>query len=133
MVLVEVNRLSSTRDTAAGKAQIEMLELRNLVGMAPAEPLVSAETLNDVIAPLPPLTNSTRAGTFRATDLKLAKATESSPKLASNRHELREDWMSSVMAGYQRMGFGYPLNGINDAGQLGRFRNLSLLHCRRLS
>jgi len=31
MVLVELNRLRSTRETAEGKAQIEMLELRNLI------------------------------------------------------------------------------------------------------
>jgi len=31
MVLVELNRLRSMRETAEGKAQIEMLELRNLI------------------------------------------------------------------------------------------------------
>src|SRR6266487_2845380 len=35
MVLVELNRLRSMRETAEGKAQIEMLELRNLIGMTP--------------------------------------------------------------------------------------------------
>src|SRR6476661_1875116 len=39
MVLVELNRLRSMRETAEGKTQIEMLELRNLIGMSPDEPV----------------------------------------------------------------------------------------------
>ena len=38
MVLVEVNRLRSMRETSEGKVQVAMLELRNLMGMNPEAP-----------------------------------------------------------------------------------------------
>ena len=118
MVLVELNRLRSTRETAEGKAQIEMLELRNLIGMNPDEPLRLRGDFNDVIVPLPPLTASTELALSERPDLKLAQAAESlaEARIEQARSEGRLD--ASVIAGYQRMAFGYPLNGINDAGQL---------------
>jgi cobalt-zinc-cadmium efflux system outer membrane protein len=118
MLLVELNRLRSTRETAEGKAQIEMLELRNLIGMSPDQPLRLRGDFNDVIAPLPPLTISTELAISERPDLKLAKAAESfaEARIEQARTEGRLD--ASLIAGYQRMDFGYPLNGINDAGQL---------------
>ena len=118
MLLVELNRLRSMRETAEGKAQIEMLELRNLIGMTPDEPLRLRGDFSDVIAPLPPLTNATDLALSERPDLKLAKAAESfaEARIEQARAEGRLD--ASLIAGYQRMDFGYPLNGINDAGQL---------------
>ena len=118
MVLVELNRLKSTRETAEGKAQIEMLGLRNLIGMAPDESLRLRGDFNDLIAPLSPLAEATARALSERPDLKLAKAAESfaEARIDQARAEGRLD--ASVMAGYQRMAFGYSLNGINDAGQL---------------
>jgi cobalt-zinc-cadmium efflux system outer membrane protein len=123
MVLVELNRLRSMRETAEGKAQIEMLELRNLIGMTPEEPLSLRGDFNDVIAPLPPLTNSTELALSERPDLKLAKAAESfaEARIEQARAEGRLD--ASFTAGYQRMDSSYPLNGINDAGQLSPIRS----------
>lgn len=123
MVLVELNRLRSTRETAEGKAQIEMLELRNLIGMSPDEPLRLRGDFNDVIAPLPPLTNSTELALSERPDLKLARAAESfaEARIEQARAEGRLD--ASLTAGYQRMDSSYPLNGINDAGQLSPIRS----------
>jgi len=39
MVLVEVNRIRSMRESGVGKVEVAMLELRNLIGMNPEEPL----------------------------------------------------------------------------------------------
>jgi cobalt-zinc-cadmium efflux system outer membrane protein len=118
MVLVELNRLKSTRETAEGKAQIEMLELRNLMGMAPDEPLRLRGDFNDLIASLSPLAEATALALSERPDLKLAKAAESfaEARIEQARSEGRLD--ASLVAGYQQMAFGYPLNGINDAGQL---------------
>ena len=123
MVLVELNRLRSMRETAEGKAQIEMLELRNLIGMSPDEPLRLRGDFNDVIAPLPTLTNSTELALSERPDLKLAKAAESfaEARIDQARTEGRLD--ASLTAGYQRMDSSYPLNGINDAGQLSPIRS----------
>ncbi len=118
MILVELNRLRSMRETAEGKAQIEMLELRNLLGMTPEEPLSLRGDFNDMIAPLPSLADATELALSNRPDLKLAKAAESfaEARIEQARAEGRLD--ASLTAGYQRMAFGYPLNGINDAGQL---------------
>jgi cobalt-zinc-cadmium efflux system outer membrane protein len=123
MVLVELNRLRSMRETAEGKAQIEMLELRNLIGMTPEEPLSLRGDFNDVIAPLPPLTNSTELALSERPDLKLAKAAESfaEARIEQARAEGRLD--ASFTAGYQRMDSSYPLKGFNDAGQLSPIRS----------
>jgi outer membrane protein, heavy metal efflux system len=118
MVLVELNRLKSTRETAEGKAQIEMLALRNLIGMAPEEPLRVRGDFDDLITPLSPLSEATARALSERPDLKLAKAAESfaEARIEQARSEGRLD--ASLIAGYQRMAFGYPLNGINDTGQL---------------
>jgi cobalt-zinc-cadmium efflux system outer membrane protein len=118
MVLVELNRLRSTRETAEGKAQIEMLELRNLIGMTPEEPLRLRGDFNDLIAPLSPLAEATERALSERPDLKLAKAAESfaEARIEQARAEGRLD--ASLTAGYQRMDSSYSLNGVNDAGQL---------------
>jgi cobalt-zinc-cadmium efflux system outer membrane protein len=123
MVLVELNRLRSMRETAEGKAQIEMLELRNLIGMTPEEPLSLRGDFNDVIAPLPPLTNSTELALSERPDLKLAKAAESFAEARIEQARAVGRLDASFTAGYQRMDSSYPLNGINDAGQLSPIRS----------
>ena len=123
MALVELNRLRSTREIAEGKAQIEMLELLNLIGMSPEEPLRLRGDFNDVIAPLPPLTTSVDLAFLYRPDLKLAKAAESfaEARIEQARSEGRVD--ASLTAGYQRMDSSYPLNGVTDAGQLSPIRS----------
>src|SRR5258705_6058012 len=123
MVLVELNRLRSTRETAEGKAQIEMLELRNLVGMTPDQPLRLSGDFGDVVSPVSPITEATERALAERPDLKLAKAAESfaEARIEQARAEGRLD--ASLIAGYQRMDFSFPLNGINDAGQLSPIRS----------
>ncbi len=118
MVLVELNRLRSTRETAEGKAQIEMLELRNLIGMTPEEPLSLRGDFNDVIAPLPSLADATELALSARPDLKLAQAAENFAEARIEQARAEGRLNASLTAGYQRMAFGYPLNGINDAGHL---------------
>jgi outer membrane protein, heavy metal efflux system len=122
-VLVELNRLRSMRETAEGKAQIEMLELRNLIGLAPDEPLRLRGDFNDVVAPIPPLADATERALSQRPDLKLAKAAEifAEARIEQARAEGRLD--ASFIAGYQRMDSSYPLNGLNDAGQLSPIRS----------
>ncbi|HSE20173.1 MAG TPA: TolC family protein [Pyrinomonadaceae bacterium] len=118
MVLVELNRLRSMRETAEGKTQIELLELRNLIGMTPDEPLRLRGEFNGVIAPLPTLAEGTNRALSERPDLKLARAAETfaEARIEQARAEGRLD--ASLIAGYQRMDFGYPLSGFTDAGQL---------------
>jgi cobalt-zinc-cadmium efflux system outer membrane protein len=117
MVLVELNRLRSMRETAEGKAQIEMLELRNLIGMSLDEPLRLRGDFNDLITPLSLLAEATERALSERPDLKLAKAAESFAEARIEQARAEGRLNASVIAGYQRMDSSYPLNGINDVGQ----------------
>ena len=55
MVLVEVNRIRSTRETNEGKVEIALLDLRNIMGMKPEEPLRLRGDFDHLIEPLPAL------------------------------------------------------------------------------
>jgi cobalt-zinc-cadmium efflux system outer membrane protein len=118
MVLVELNRLRSVREGEEGKVQVLLLELRNLVGMSPEEPLRLRGDFNDLIGTLPPLAEATEGALSVRPDLKLARTAESlaEARIEQARAEGRLD--ASLIAGYQRMNSGFPVNGINNAGQL---------------
>jgi outer membrane protein TolC len=118
MTLVEVNRLHSTRETEAGKTEIVFLELRNLLGMKPEEPLRLRGDFRDLLAPLPPLAEAMRAALQTRPDLLAVRAMETlaAAQIEQARAAGRID--ASVSAGYGRNNFGFPVNGITDTGQL---------------
>src|SRR5262249_55420713 len=123
MVLVELNRFRSGREVAEGKTQLAMLELRNLMGMGPDEPLRLSGDFKNLISPMRSLADATEQALATRPDLKLAKATESfaAARIEQARSEGRVD--ASLSVGYQRMDSGFPLSGINDAGQLNPIRS----------
>jgi cobalt-zinc-cadmium efflux system outer membrane protein len=86
--------------------------------MSPEEPLRLRGDFKDLIDPLSPLVEATERALSERPDLKLARAAErfAEARIELARSEGKLD--ASLTAGYQRMDFGYPLNGINDAGQL---------------
>ena len=103
MTLVEVNRLRSMREIAAGNVEVNLLELRNLIGMESALPLRLQGNFNDLIAQLPPLIVAVEQAVFERPDLRALRATEelAEARLEQARAAGRAD--ASVMAGYQRM------------------------------
>jgi cobalt-zinc-cadmium efflux system outer membrane protein len=121
--LVELNRLRSLRETAEGKTQIEMLALRNLIGMTPDEPLRLRGDFNDVITPLSSIAEATERALSERPDLKLAKAAESFAEARIEQARTEGKLDASLTAGYQRMDSSFPLNGINDAGALSPIRS----------
>ena len=118
MVLVEVNRLRSMREMNEGKVQVAMLELRNLVGMNPDEPLrLKGDFTNLLERPLALDEATTRALNDRP-DIMAARAMEklAEVQIEQARAEGRADM--SLTAGYQRMRSGFSLRGIDENGQL---------------
>ncbi|MEK6281651.1 MAG: TolC family protein [Acidobacteriota bacterium] len=118
MVLVEVNRLRSIRETNEGKVEIALLELRNLIGMPSNEPLrLSGDFLN-LIEPLKPIAEAIEQGLRARPDLEMARAVErlAEARIVEARAGGRLD--ASINAGYQRMNSSFPVFGISDAGQL---------------
>jgi len=118
MTLVEVNRLRSMREVVAGKTEIAFLELRNLLGMKPEEPLRLRGDFADLLAPLPTLSEFTGQALQTRPDLQGVRAIEtlSEAQIEQARAAGRID--ASVSAGYGRNNFSFPVNGITNTGQL---------------
>jgi cobalt-zinc-cadmium efflux system outer membrane protein len=118
MVLVEVNRLRSMRETSEGRVQVAMLELRNLIGMGPEEPLRLRGSFDDLIGQLPPLAEATATALAQRPDLLAARAVERLAQAQIEQARAAGRLDASLTAGYQRMNFGFPVQGVNDAGRL---------------
>jgi outer membrane protein, heavy metal efflux system len=118
MALVELNRLRSMRETVESKVEVAMLELRNLLGMDPAEPLRLRGDYLNLLDQLPPVGEATERALRERPDLRMMRAGESlaAAQIEQARAEGRTD--ASLNAGYQRMETGFPLSGINDQGAL---------------
>jgi outer membrane protein, heavy metal efflux system len=118
METVELNRLRAMRETAEGKTEIALLELRNLAGIEPQEPLRLKGGFDDLLEPLSPVSEAIAQALRDRPDLQGARAMEAlaAARIEQARSEGRLD--ADVMVGYQRMKSGFPLNGIDDAGML---------------
>lgn len=114
MLLVEVNRLQSIRETVEGKVETEMFELRNMIGMRPEAPLRLSGDFSDLIGTPPPLDKQTNDALSQRSDLQGARAAErlATARIEQARSEGRIDL--AVKGGYQRMNSSFPLTGFDD-------------------
>ena len=118
MALVELNRLKSIRESAESKVEVAMLELRNLIGMTPEQPLRLRGDFDHLIDQLPPVSEATDRALRERPDVQAFRANENlaSARIEQARSEGRLD--ASLTAGYQRMNSSFPVFGVNDHGQL---------------
>ncbi len=118
MVLVELNRLRSQRESAEGKLEVLMLDLKNLSGMQPQEPLQLRGDFDHLVDQLPSVVEATDRALHDRPDLIAARAVESwaDARIEQARAEGRLD--ASLSAGYEHMTFGFPVRGVDDAGRL---------------
>jgi cobalt-zinc-cadmium efflux system outer membrane protein len=118
MALVELNRLRSLRESAEGKVEISMLELRNLMGMSPGQPLRLRGDFSGMVDHLPPVAEVTERALHQRPDLQAFRAAETlaAARIEQARAEGRLD--ASVTAGYERMNSSFPVFGVNEQGQL---------------
>ncbi len=109
MTLVEVNRLRSMRENAAGNVEVRLLELRNLMGMEAAEPLRLNGDFNDLINQPAPLAAAIEQALKNRPDLQSVRTAQqlAGARLRQARAEAKPD--ASVMAGYQRMNTLMPM------------------------
>ncbi|MDT7689187.1 MAG: outer membrane protein heavy metal efflux system [Acidobacteriota bacterium] len=116
-VLVEVNRLRSVREMERGRTEVALLELRNLIGTEPSEPLKLRGDFDGLIDPLPATADATARALASRADLLAARAAEAlaAARVEEARASGRAD--AEVRAGYQRMRTGFTLNGIDDTGR----------------
>ncbi|HKO99358.1 MAG TPA: TolC family protein [Pyrinomonadaceae bacterium] len=130
MVLVEVNRIRSMRESNQGKVEVALLELRNLMGMRLEEPLRLRGDLDHLIEPLPSVVVATEIALRERPDLRSARALETlaEARIGQARSEGRLD--ASLTGKYELMNFGFPQRGFNSSGQVvpiqGRFHSLAV-------
>jgi cobalt-zinc-cadmium efflux system outer membrane protein len=95
-----------------------MLELRNMLGMKPEEPLRLRGDFNNLIEPLPSIAEETIRALQTRPDLQAMRAMEelAEAQIKQARAEGRFD--ASLTAGYQRMNNSFPVSGVDDTGQL---------------
>ena len=129
ILLVEVNRIRSMRETNEGKVEISLLDLRNLIGMKPEEPVRLKGDFDHLISPLPTIAITTDEALRTRPDVQAARTTEelAAARIDQARSEGRLD--ASVTGKYERMDFSFPQQGVNIAGQLvpiqGTFHSVS--------
>ena len=129
ILLVEVNRIRSMRETNEGKVEISLLDLRNLIGMKPEEPVRLKGDFDHLISPLPTIAITTDEALRTRPDVQAARATEelAAARINQARSEGRLD--ASLTGKYERMDFSFPQQGVNIAGQLvpiqGTFHSVS--------
>lgn len=125
MELVELNRIRALRETSEGRAEIALLELKNLIGMPPEEALRLRGDFANLLNPLPPQTIAVEQALKNRPDLRTARALIdlNQARIEQARAEGKLD--ASVSAGYERMRQGFPQRGFDENGQLTPIRELS--------
>jgi Cu(I)/Ag(I) efflux system membrane protein CusA/SilA len=118
MALVELNRLKSMRESAAGRIEVSFFELRNLIGMAPEQPFSLKGDFDHLIDQLPSVSGATERALSERPDVQAFKAYENlaAARIDEARAGGRLD--ASLSAGYERMNSSFPVFGVNEHGQL---------------
>jgi cobalt-zinc-cadmium efflux system outer membrane protein len=95
-----------------------MLELRNLIGMPPEQPLRLKGDFDHLIDQLPAITDETVRALRDRPDLQAFRANENLAAARIEQARVEGRWDASVTAGYERMHAGFPQFGIDDHGAL---------------
>lgn len=103
MSLVELNRMRSMREIAAGNVEIKLLELRNLMGIEANQPLRLKGDFENLLVGLPPLSAAVENAVRNRPDLESVRLTLElgNARLEQARAEGRLD--AGVSLGFQRM------------------------------
>jgi len=120
---VELRRLEAGRLLAAGRADVAMVQLKQLLGMSPDEPLLLRETLETLVAGTTsdvasgaPLSMAARPDVREAE----VRVTLADARIDQVRREGRID--VNLFGTYMRMYAGFPQLGVGAAGALERVR-----------
>jgi outer membrane protein, heavy metal efflux system len=118
MALVELNRLKSMRETTEGKVEVALLELRNLIGTPPEQPLRLRGDFDHLVDQLPLVAGETIRALHDRPDVQTFRANENLAAARIDQARAEGRWDASVTAGYERMNSSFPVFGVNDRGAL---------------
>ena len=120
---VELRRFEAERLLATGRADAAMVQLKQLLGMSPEEPLRLRETLESLVAASTTATAPAPSASITARpDVREAEArvAVSDARIDQARREGRVD--VSLFGTYMRMDAGFPQQGFGETGALERVR-----------
>jgi cobalt-zinc-cadmium efflux system outer membrane protein len=120
---VELRRFEAGRLLAAGRADVAVVQLKQLLGMSPTEPLLLRETLETlVVGSTSEVTSAAPVSMAARPDLREAEArvTLADARVDQARREGRVD--ISLFGSYMRMDAGFSQQGVGATGALERVR-----------
>lgn len=118
MALVELNRLKSMRESVASKVEVSLFELRNLMGMAPEQPLRLRGDFDHLIDQLQSVSEATERALRERPDVQAFRANENLAAARIEQAQAEARWDASLSAGYERMNSSFPVFGVNEQGTL---------------
>jgi Cu(I)/Ag(I) efflux system membrane protein CusA/SilA len=125
MALVELNRLKSMRESVAGKVEVSLFELRNMLGMPPEQPLRLKGDFDHLIDQLPSVSEATERALRERPDVQAFRANESLAGARIDQAHAEGRLDASLTAGYERMNSSFPVFGVNEHGQLQPVQDVS--------
>jgi outer membrane protein, heavy metal efflux system len=122
LLQVELRRFEAGRLLAAGRADVAVVQLKQLVGMSPNEPLQLRETLETLVASTASEAATSLLSLAARPDVREAemRVTLAEARIEQARREGRVD--VSLFGTYMRMDTGFPQQGVGAAGALERVR-----------
>jgi outer membrane protein, heavy metal efflux system len=119
---VELRRFEAGRLLAAGRADVAVVQLKQLLGMSPGEPLLLRETLETLVANTASEAAASGLSMAARPDVREAevRVTLADARVDQARRERRVD--ISLFGTYMRMDAGFPQQGVGAAGALERVR-----------
>jgi len=119
---VELRRFEAGRLLAAGRADVAVVQLKQLLGMSPSEPLLLRETLEVLVAAESEVASASPGVIATRPDVREAEArvTIADARIDQADREGRLD--ISLFGTYMRMDAGFPQQGVGAAGALERVR-----------
>lgn len=119
---VELRRFEAGRLLAAGRADVAVVQLKQLLGMSPDEPLLLRETLEMLVTGSPGAASMAPVAIATRPDVREAEARVAlaDARVDQAQREGRPD--VSLFGTYMRMDAGFPQQGIGSTGALERVR-----------
>jgi cobalt-zinc-cadmium efflux system outer membrane protein len=118
MTAVEVNRLRSLKETESGNTEIVFLELRNMLGMRPDEPLRLKGRFDDMTARPEPEAEAVQRALNTRPDLLAVRSAVEVAEAQIKRAKAGGRLDAKISADFQRNDFGFPVQGIDRNGDL---------------
>jgi cobalt-zinc-cadmium efflux system outer membrane protein len=115
LLLVEVNRLESSRHLLASQVTVLTLQLKPLAGLGPGVPLSLRDDLHHAPVRLDLQEALAQALAVRA-DLGMARAEVGMAEAQIVKERAEGRWDASVNVGYMRQDFGFDLRGLTERG-----------------